>query len=303
MTVARCLRLFIAGLLMLVACTVHAGSRVKVLTDDTAFGRQLQQLLIKELLQFPQFDVLSANEAATEAADLTIVLSPRLLPQQLKQLGSRSRILALITRAAWADLPPLNPRNAPQLQVLLLDQPLSRYLDLIRLAFPQRRQVGVLLAAENSLSARALHGAFEERGLTLHLARLDEEGSLVTRLESLLMQSEVLLALPDARIHNRSTVQPLLLTSYRYDVPVLAYSAAYAQAGALLALYSTPAQLAQQLAEMAASPPAAAASQVRSPRYFTVSVNHAVARSMGLSGLDAEELRSRLLRNKTDIEE
>lgn len=297
----RGLNFFIITVVVMTASMAHAGTRIKVLADDTVFGRQLQQLLIKELQQYPQLDVLPVTEATTESADLLIILGSQLLRQQLKKTSSRSRILALLTRTAWSELPALNLRSGPQLQVLLLDQPLRRYLDLIRLAFPQYHRVGVLLATENSLSSRALATAFEERGLALQLARLDESDNLVTRLESLLLQSDVLLALPDGRVHNRNTVQPLLLTSYRYNVPVLAYSAAYAQAGALLALYSTPAQLAQQLAEMAANQTTAAT--VQSPRYFTVNVNRAVARSMGLSGLDPEDLRSRLMRNRADYEE
>ena len=37
--------------------------------------------------------------------------------------------------------------------------------------------------------------------------------------------------------------QPLLLTTYRAGVPIVAYSESYLQAGAVVALYSTPPQI------------------------------------------------------------
>jgi ABC-type uncharacterized transport system substrate-binding protein len=105
----------------------------------------------------------------------------------------------------------------------------------------------------------------------------------------------VLLAMPDSLAHNRNTVQPLLLTTYRAGIPVVAYSESYQQAGAVLALYSTVPQVVaqvvdslQQIREGKALP------NHQSPRYFTVGVNSAVARSLGLALPTADEIGGRL---------
>jgi ABC-type uncharacterized transport system substrate-binding protein len=79
-------------------------------------------------------------------------------------------------------------------------------------------------------------------------------------------------------------------------VPLVAFSPAYVKAGAVLALYSTPAQVARRAAEMTRTwlagrglPPPQA------PREFAVTANAKVAASLGLqldeASLIAEDLR------------
>jgi len=99
-------------------------------------------------------------------------------------------------------------------------------------------------------------------------------------------------------IFNRNTAQSLFLTSYRYRDPVVGYSRSMTRAGALLSLYSTPAQIGRQAAQWAGEalgnarpvrlPPAAA------PVYFEVSINEQVARSLGFSLPPERELEKRL---------
>ena len=54
------------------------------------------------------------------------------------------------------------------------------------------------------------------------------------------------MAVPDPLVYNSRTAQRILLTTYRYKVPLGAFSKAYIDAGATLSVYSTPAQMASQ---------------------------------------------------------
>jgi len=105
----------------------------------------------------------------------------------------------------------------------------------------------------------------------------------------------VLLALPDAAIYNTSTIRNILLATYRNKVPLVGFSPGYVKAGALCAVYSTPAQIAaqslaiiQDYAETRTLPAAHYAKE------FEVSVNEQVARSLGLNIRSASQLRSEM---------
>jgi ABC-type uncharacterized transport system substrate-binding protein len=83
------------------------------------------------------------------------------------------------------------------------------------------------------------------------------------------------------------------LTTYRNRIPLIGFSAAYVKAGALAAIYSTPENIADQLAELTAQSLSAAGAvkQIISPKYFSVSINSRVARSLGVQlKLDSDKL-------------
>jgi putative tryptophan/tyrosine transport system substrate-binding protein len=93
---------------------------------------------------------------------------------------------------------------------------------------------------------------------------------------------------PDAAIYNRNNIANILLTSYRAQVPLFGFSPSYVKAGALAAVYSQPAQIAQQVAEIIQNLPANGPLPApQSPRYFSVSVNSQVKLSLELT-MDSE---------------
>ena len=105
--------------------------------------------------------------------------------------------------------------------------------------------------------------------------------------------------MPDATVYNNRTISNILLTAYHQRSPVVGFSPAYVKAGALLALYSTPAQVGQQAGEAArlglatgSLPPPAA------PRHFRISTNPYVARSLGIQLEDPAVLHERLERSE-----
>jgi len=100
-------------------------------------------------------------------------------------------------------------------------------------------------------------------------------------------------------VFNSYSIQNVLLTAYRQHSPVVGFSAAYIRAGAILGLYSTPAQIGRQTAEMARAVLAGAAvPPPQSPRYFEIGSNPQVARSLGIALEEPEALRARLLKQE-----
>lgn len=183
-----------------------------------------------------------------------------------------------------------------QFSALYLNQPLARQLNLIRLALPKVRRVGVLFGAESQEQERALEEATQSRGLKLVSVVLTAREPVFQGLKTILDDADLLLALPDPQIYNNSNIQNILLTSFRTRIPMLAFSPAYVRAGALLAVHSTPGQMGQQAGLLARSVvQGKALGPPQYPQDFTVTVNEHVARSLGLN-LDSQALMERLKR-------
>lgn len=225
-------------------------------------------------------------------------------------LGS-SALSGLAEASAAGRLPPrmpvvaaMSPRTSIEahrkrfsgpLTAIALDQPPARQLALLRHAFPGMRRIGVLLGADSQHQQNVFERIAQEQGLQLSSYRVENGSAIYPALQRLLEENDVLLALPDAAIYNGTTIQNILLAAYRQKVPMVGFSAAYIRAGAVLGLYSTGAQIAQQTARvvrglLAGQNPA----PVQSPVDFVVGVNINVARSLGYS-LNEEALRTQLL--------
>ena len=172
-----------------------------------------------------------------------------------------------------------------QFSALYLDQPYRRQLQLLATALPSAERVGVVLGEGMQRAGAELIAAAAETGLQLTIDPLAARTVLFRSLEEVLAKSDVLLLLPDPAVVNRTTLPSLLLTAYRRQLPVIGYSSALVEAGALLAVYSSPAQIGSQIAEMLRRMPPGGVQlpPPQSPRYFTVRVNRNVARSLELA--------------------
>lgn len=178
---------------------------------------------------------------------------------------------------------------------IYIDQPLKRQMNLIRLAFPQRRRVGVVLGPGSLGRLSSLRAATSGNALELSSEVISSQSELFYALEKVLKESDILLAVPDPLVFNGGTISEILLTAYRHDVPLMGFSPAYDRAGALIALYSTVEQIGWQVAEAittftrsGALPPPGY------PAYFTVGVNRYVARSMEIEIQDEATLEEKL---------
>ncbi len=126
---------------------------------------------------------------------------------------------------------------------------------------------------------------------------IPDASEIIPALEHLLGASDMLLVLPDALLYNKNDIQGVLLTSYRYHVPLIGYSQALVRAGAIVALYSKPQQIGYHAAEVAIrNLDTGELPAPQYPKYFTVSINQQVARSLNISMPDEIELQTALQR-------
>jgi len=178
---------------------------------------------------------------------------------------------------------------------IYLDQPIYRQVHLVTAALPDKRNVGILystLPAELDAIRHELH----EHGLKLQEQKISPTHALADSLQDILLgRSEMLLALPDPEVYNDSTIRNILLATYRRGIPLIGYSSSYVKAGALCAVFSTPAQIATQAAELIVKfNTTHVLPAPEFPHEFDVMVNAQVAESLGLKVKDASALHDEI---------
>lgn len=261
-------------------------------------AKQLEQRLLPGLcqqedsgckgLEIHSF-VVNESKPVHRHYDLAITLGLKAREYAALHLADGATVNAMIPRTAV-------PKGQDRWPMLILDQPLWRSLRLIRLSLPKARRVGVLISEINRPLMERLTRQAALLGLESHIELIEDEAEIGRKITPLLDQVDVLLALPDPKVHNRNTVSNILLTSYRNRVPVIGFSAAYVHAGAFAAVYSKPEDIAHQLAELAdhyfrlghLRP------GIIYPEYFSIAINAEVARSLGIPAPSAAEIGSRL---------
>ena len=177
------------------------------------------------------------------------------------------------------------------------EQPAARVLETVRAALPTATRVGVVMGSLAERDSATLQAESRARGLLLQQRLVEQRSDLFRELEGVLRASDVLLALPDPRVLDATSARDILLTAYRYSIPVVTTSRSLAEAGALVAVYTTPEQLARQSVEWitrAAAGRDVAVERSRYPRYFSVWVNRRVAASLNLWMADDAELATRI---------
>lgn len=223
-----------------------------------------------------------AARSAIRSADPKLPVLSVLLP--------RSAYEAIVTTARSSD--------ARRSSAIYLDQPMSRQVELMRAIMPNASRLSVLAGPGSQGDLDRLRAAADSRNIRITAERIARESELFPALQRVMTGADAFLALPDSRVINAQTAQNLLLTGFRQRVPVIGYSASYVRAGALAAVYVTPAQTGAQAGEIARQYlrngvlPAPVYS-----RQIAVAVNHNVAKALGLS-LNENTLRDKILRSE-----
>jgi hypothetical protein len=295
----------LAGLvvsLALASPNAHAVQLAIVLSDDSAPYQEVYEAIKARAddhdITVSRLYADAASEAALNAK-LIVVAGVR-AAESVASIAGQSPVLAVLVPKDWyrkTGRQRLAGNEHRPVSAIYLDQPYERQARLIHLAFPNAKRVGVLVSAAQLAVSEDIGAALRAQGLTLVAEVLEPGQKLIEPLEKVLSMSDLMLAVPDPEVFNRNTAQSVLLTSYRYRDPVLGYSRSLARAGALLALYSSPAQIGRQAAELIVKQmetPSSHLPDPAHPRYFSVAVNQQVARSLGFELAPEAELERRL---------
>lgn len=204
--------------------------------------------------------------------------------------GNLPVLAALIQRPAYERILAEAGRNRPRSSAVFLEQPPARQANFIRLLLPGLNRVGLLGRNDTRNALATYQQSLVQAGLIPDMEASEHDNELLPALNALLPRVSLLLATPDTEIYRRENIKAILITSYRYHKPVIAFSPTFVQAGALAAVYTSPAQFGQQLAELIASngsnlPPP------RDPQAFSLAINRNVAQALNLALPEEAALR------------
>jgi len=240
---------------------------------------------------------LRPEDSGALAANALIVTLGTRAAQAVAALSPRTLVLhTLLPRSAFERLPTRGD-DSRRVSAVFIDQPASRQIELLRIALPDWPRVALVVGRDSTELGARLQASARDRRLRPALEHAAEESELYPALQRMLGEPAVLLAVPDTTLFNNRTISNILLTAYHHRSPVVGFSPAYVKAGALLALYSTPAQIGQQAGEAARQGlTSGALPSPSAPRQFRVATNPYVARSLGIALEDASVLQDRLER-------
>ncbi|WP_286240084.1 ABC transporter substrate-binding protein [Neptuniibacter halophilus] len=302
-TLTRLLRpLGLALGLMLCAAQSMADSLI-VLSRDLDSYRQVAQSITAELDTPSRTITLSEMEQAQfRAGTYQQVIAVGSLAGEtlLTQLPDQQDLfISFIPQQTYSNLLQKHenhPRvRAGRVTAVFLDQPYSRQLALARLIKPDATQLATALGPHSSENLKTLQRAADAENFILSYETLQETDNPILKLQPLIRNADLFLALPDKSVFNRTTAKWILYISFRQRIPLIGFSRKYVEAGALASVYSTPAQIGKQTAESILersrsgdlSPP-------QYPKHFSVAVNKTAAHSLRVDIASEEELTEKL---------
>ncbi len=251
-----------------------------------------------ETLKVKVIDLSEVDQlTVAENSELVIALGVRAL-EVASKLKHTTPVLGVFTPLPIYNKVLFNSgRRLGIFSAIVLDQPYSRQIGLVRIALPEAKNLGILAGSTSGRYERFLREEAERHGFNAGVEYVKSDLDLIPKLEKIFTSNDALLAIPDPLIYNRQTAQPILLTSYRYQVPVFGYSRSYVKAGALASVYSDAKHLAKQAAEIAIEtqgrknllPPPVP------PKYFSVIINRQVQRALNLLLADEGDIYQKLL--------
>ncbi len=166
---------------------------------------------------------------------------------------------------------------------IYMEQPIDRQFSIIKQGLPELKKIGIILGPVSLKMQNAIIQSAKKYGIDANIRVASKEDNPVILSQQLSIENDALLAIPDPNIYNRKTAKGILLSSYKYQTPLIAYSHSFVRAGALFSIYSTPEQIATQTANMLLRTIELKTKKLPAPEYpvnYKLKVNSAVMRSL-----------------------
>lgn len=286
----------LARLLLLLCLSAHAltcmaWNSITILTTNStpAVGQFTRELRLELSKSAPSLKVHHArNDSGLSnniPKDTLVIAVGTLALSYASHLDENTPVIgAIVPKASYENILKENRRHKDRFSAIYLDQPFTRQFSLIKSIFPNLKTVATLLGPASQFQSNDLQQAASVFDLNLNIRVIDKEEEIQSNLENLLLQKQVLLAVPDPLIFSRETTQTILLTTYRHETPVIGFSQSYVKSGAIAAVFSTPKQFAHEISALIEQLPQAAFKlpEARSATQFSIEINRQVARSLGI---------------------
>jgi putative ABC transport system substrate-binding protein len=265
-------------------------------SNSNAYFEKTNQSLIRQLGDTFQVTVINADtidkqRRTLQSSDIIITLGIDAALKIAKKYDTKNIVSAYVT---------LNQQQRHQTKldnhnIVLLDQPLSRYLAFTALML-QPRSAGIICSKKLTLNKKQ-QDILRKFDLNLQQYEFQKKSNLLTMVRQLLKNNDAHLLLPDDNVYNPNTLKGILLTSYRSRKPVISYSPSHVKAGALASIFSSPSDIGSQLASVIrrlTDNPAQTKPLLKFAQFFSIAVNRRVAHALGIKLPDNVKITERL---------
>jgi len=170
-------------------------------------------------------------------------------------------------------------RPNQRLDAIVIDQPLHRQVNIAHIVFPSLQKFGLL----SSLADSESH--VDGRGWSISVNSFNQNLAVAPQIVQTISNRDALVAVPDKEVFTTDRLRTVLLTAYGHAKPVIGYSRAYVRAGALITTFTTPSQVFRQASDIIntyTTEDGSSESRVYDPRYFSITHNPSIAKSLGL---------------------
>jgi len=275
------------------------GSLVLVLSDNAAPYKEFTSSF-NEAMQNSSWKItpaLSGRGDFGPPPNLIVTVGIDAFRETLPRAGNTPVIATMIGRQIYQKILAESGRPRGRSTAIYIEQPYSRQAAFIRHLLPGKKRAGVLVSSDGRSELSVIRQAFLNSGMSLDTEDSETDESLLPAANTLFDRVDFLLATPDAKIYKRDQIKTLLLTSYRHQKPVIAFSSAFVTAGAVAAIFSSPKQIARQSAQMVIDH----GSNLVAPEYpdqFSIAINRNVADALNLHFADEIDIRRALTGSK-----
>ena len=256
-----------------------------------------QQLEVKSPERYEFNTVFISSEsnlkADLAAADFVVTVGTAAADTVFSTRPKAPILSVLITENAFSALTEkhygsMEAAFAAQVSSICLDQPVTRSIQLAKLLVPDSSGVGMMLGPASVHRQAELSKYITGSGLQSQFVSISAKDNPIHKIEPVLSRSDVFIPISDSRLINIATAKWILHLSYRHKVPVIAFSKSYLKAGALAAIYSTPADVAQDTAEWLIKFKSEAVGDLHKPAHYSLDFNQSVAANLKIK-LETEQ--------------
>ena len=286
-------------LCLLFPSSFTTASTLLLLSGNAAYYQETAQSLQTNAVNLgisnDQFDVLTVEEfnrqhknqqAASKSYELIVAIGTVAATNAIQHKGKTPLLNIFIPKNAFDSIYSVEAQLSSQkISAIYLDQPSKRLLTLACLLKPKAKEFGTIFGPISKNIQPEIEQLTTARDINLNYDFLSKEDNPVTALKPVVTASELFIAIPDRAILNRAIARWILHLGFQHKIPVIGFSNAYTNAGAIASVYSSPENIGKHAAELIASWLKNTNSDIWSPqypRYYTLSTNPAVARSLGI---------------------
>jgi putative ABC transport system substrate-binding protein len=230
---------------------------------------------------------------------LIVTIGTRAARAALQRPGTTPVLSVFLPEAAYRQLTESLPGDNPGRTsgAIVLDQPVRRQIAIAHSLLPDARRIGALFSEPDGRLRKGFVTQAERFGLTANPLVIGEDDDPADGIERLMRDNELVVAVYDHRVFRPVTAKWMLYIGFQRHRPIVGFSYALLKAGAVAAVYSTPAQIGNHAAErIAAWLDHGASPGVEHPVYYSIGINGPVADALGIDVPDETAFGERVRR-------